>query len=90
MVNKDGNRYETRQTSVHQIIADHRKQTEVAQHDGVCVIGTATTASCPAGVMSLHREAVSEFRFSRPCSPIPATEVPAGDGWLHETRIQLS
>jgi hypothetical protein len=49
-----------------------------------------TTASCPAGVMSLHREAVSEFRFIPPCSPIPATEVPAGDGWLHETRMQLS
>ena len=37
--------------------------------------------------MPLHAEAVSEFRFIPPCSPIPAKEVPAADGWLHEVKF---
>jgi len=30
---------------------------------------------------------VSEFRFIQPCSPILAKTVPAGDGWLHEPKL---
>jgi len=30
---------------------------------------------------------MSEFRFIQPCSPIRATAVPAGDGWLHEVKF---
>jgi bifunctional non-homologous end joining protein LigD len=37
--------------------------------------------------MPLHPEAVPEFRFISPCSPIPAKAVPAGDGWLHEVKF---
>src|SRR5215471_2496225 len=37
--------------------------------------------------MPLHPEAVSEFRFIEPCSPIRAKEVPAGEGWLHEVKF---
>src|SRR5262245_9780008 len=37
--------------------------------------------------MQLHPEAVSEFRFIPPCSPIRSKEVPAGDGWLHEVKF---
>ena len=38
-------------------------------------------------MISLHPEAVSEFRFIPPCSPISAKEVPAGEGWLHEVKF---
>src|SRR5215831_682525 len=51
------------------------------------VCRTATRASCSAAAMPLHPEAVSVFRFIPPCSPIPAKEVPAGDGWLHEVKF---
>src|SRR5262249_55321113 len=37
--------------------------------------------------MPLHHEAVSEFRFIQPCSPIRAKAVPAGDGLLHEVKF---
>jgi len=37
--------------------------------------------------MPLHPEAVPEFRFIVPCSPIPAKAVPAGDGWVHEVKF---
>src|SRR5215813_13512757 len=37
--------------------------------------------------MQLHPEAVSEFRFVQPCSPIPAKAVPTGDGWVHEVKF---
>jgi len=37
--------------------------------------------------MQLHLEAVSEFRFIQPCSPIPAEAVPIGDGWVHELKF---
>jgi ATP-dependent DNA ligase len=38
--------------------------------------------------MQLHPEAVSEFRFIQPCSPIPAKTVPTGDGWVHEVKFE--
>jgi bifunctional non-homologous end joining protein LigD len=37
--------------------------------------------------MALHPEAVPEFRFISPCSPISAKAVPPGDGWLHEPKL---
>jgi len=37
--------------------------------------------------MPLHPEAVPEFCFIVPCSPIPAKAVPAGDGWVHEVKF---
>jgi bifunctional non-homologous end joining protein LigD len=37
--------------------------------------------------MQLHPEAVSEFRFIQPCNPISAKQVPAGDGKLHEPKL---
>src|SRR5215467_14491814 len=37
--------------------------------------------------MPLHHEAVFEFRFIQPCSPIRAKAVPAGDGWVHEVKF---
>jgi bifunctional non-homologous end joining protein LigD len=37
--------------------------------------------------MPLHLEAVSEFHFIPPCSPVPAKAVPAGDGWVHELKF---
>jgi hypothetical protein len=37
--------------------------------------------------MRLHPEAVSEFRFIQPCNPISAKQVPAGDDWLHEPKL---
>jgi bifunctional non-homologous end joining protein LigD len=30
---------------------------------------------------------VSEFSFIPPCSPVTAKSVPAGDGWLHEPKL---
>jgi len=30
---------------------------------------------------------VSEFRLIKPCGPIRAKAVPAGDGWLHEVKF---
>jgi len=30
---------------------------------------------------------VSAFRFIPPCSPIPAKEVPTGDGWVHKVKF---
>jgi bifunctional non-homologous end joining protein LigD len=35
----------------------------------------------------LHLAAVSEFSFIPPCSPVTAKSVPAGDGWLHEPKL---
>jgi ATP-dependent DNA ligase len=35
----------------------------------------------------LHPGAVSEFHFIPPCSPIRATAVPSGDGWVHEVKF---
>jgi bifunctional non-homologous end joining protein LigD len=37
--------------------------------------------------MQLHPEAVSEFRFIQPCSPISAKHVPAGEDWQHEIKF---
>jgi bifunctional non-homologous end joining protein LigD len=37
-------------------------------------------------LVPLHPEAVTAFRFIRPCSPVPAKAVPAGDGWVHELK----
>ena len=37
--------------------------------------------------MPLHPEAVPEFCFIVPCSPISAKAVPAGDGWVHEVKF---
>jgi ATP-dependent DNA ligase len=37
--------------------------------------------------MPLHPEAVPEFRFIPPCSPVPAKAVPIGDGWVHEVKL---
>jgi len=37
--------------------------------------------------MPLHPEAVPEFCFIVPCSPVPAKAVPVGDGWLHEVKF---
>jgi len=37
--------------------------------------------------MPLHPEAVSEFRFIQPCSPVTAKSVPDGDDWLHEPKF---
>jgi bifunctional non-homologous end joining protein LigD len=30
---------------------------------------------------------MSEFHFTQPCSPVTAKTVPAGDDWLHETKL---
>jgi bifunctional non-homologous end joining protein LigD len=40
-----------------------------------------------AVVVPLDLAAVSEFRFIPPCSPVTAKNVPAGDGWLHEPKL---
>src|SRR5262245_3653121 len=57
-------------------------------HDGIVRGGhPVTKPSCSPWAMPLHPEAVSEFRFIEPCSPIRAKEVPAGDGWLHERQL---
>jgi bifunctional non-homologous end joining protein LigD len=37
--------------------------------------------------MPLHPEAVPDFRFIPPCSPVPAKAVPAGEGWVHEVKF---
>jgi bifunctional non-homologous end joining protein LigD len=37
--------------------------------------------------MPLDPEAVPEFRFIQPCTPVPAKAVPAGDGWVHEVKF---
>jgi len=37
--------------------------------------------------MPLHPEAVPEFCFIGPCSPIPAKAVPVGDGWVHDVKF---
>jgi len=37
--------------------------------------------------MPLHPEAVPEFRFIQPCSPIRATAAPTGDGWVYEVKF---
>jgi bifunctional non-homologous end joining protein LigD len=37
--------------------------------------------------MPLDPEAVPEFRFIQPCSPVPAKAVPTGDGWVHEVKF---
>jgi hypothetical protein len=37
--------------------------------------------------MPLHPEAVRDFCFIQPCSPILAKAVPAGDGWVHEVKF---
>jgi hypothetical protein len=39
------------------------------------------------GAIPLHPEAVPEFCFIVPCSPIPAKAVPADDDWLHEVKF---
>src|SRR5262252_7450826 len=57
------------------------------QHGLVRGASPATRAGCPAGTMPLHREAVPEFCFIVPSSPIPAKAVPAGDGWVHEVKF---
>ena len=28
------------------------------------------------------------IQFIQPCSPIPATSVPTGEGWLHELKLE--
>ena len=59
-----------------------------AAHDGSVRSGNpAAKPSCLAEAMPLNPEAMSEFRFIPPCSPIRANEVPAGDGWLHEVKF---
>ena len=30
---------------------------------------------------------MSAFRFIQPCSPVTAKSVPAGDGWVHEPKL---
>src|SRR5215510_3133557 len=37
--------------------------------------------------MPLHLEAVSEFRFIQPCSPVTAKNVPTGNSWVHEVKF---
>src|SRR5262249_31795663 len=45
------------------------------------------SASCSAGAMPLHPDAVSEFRFIPPGPPGTAKSGPAGDDWLHEPNL---
>src|SRR5262249_22171910 len=37
--------------------------------------------------MPPHLEAVSEFRFIQPCSPVTAKNVPTGNSWVHEVKF---
>jgi len=48
----------------------------------------AVTQSCSPWAMPLHSEAVSEFRFIQPFSPVIARSVPIGDGWAHEVKFE--
>jgi hypothetical protein len=58
-----------------------------AKHRAIRTARKATRSSCPASAIPLHPEAVLEFRFIPPCSPMPAKAVPAAEEWLHEVKF---